>query len=445
MAIPACYALLFNIVFNITDVFFAGMISVNAQAAMSYAFPIYFIQISLCIGMSQSISVLVAQSLGRKKFKQASKVISHGMYLSILLSIFILCILLPTSNYLLKFLGADGVILDLSIDYLYPLFYGSPIWIFVFLLYGSMSGMGNTVTFRNATLIACIINIALDPIFIFGWGFIPAFGISGVGWATIACQFIIFIYMSIVIYRKKMFHKVVFNIRSFDYLFLYKIIKTAAAPSIRILLINVGYSIIIFFLSFYSAAAVAGYIIALRLERFFLVPIVALENAVIAYSGQNLGANNYKRVISVFRKSCIRGIWFTCLISFFIVMFGETIIGFFTDDDDVIRHGLYYLWMAAATAPLYAIIEISSGIFLSTGNHKILLGINIGRFVMPIFFVFCSSVFFDLGVFGLWFSLFLSNFLTTIYVFCQIKRIIKNLPNLKYTDKLPRELDEEFV
>ena len=193
LAIPASVGTLFQTLYNIVDTYFAGKISPEALSALTKSFPIYFILIASSIGVTVAGTSLIGNSIGEKKFNKASTYFCQLIFFSIILIFFITLIGLNLSDDVFKIMGSTDEVMNLGLDYTNIIFYGSFLFIIVVAMNSLLHAEGDTKTYRNALIISFLLNIFLNPILIFGFLFIPAFGMKGIGIATIIAQLISFI------------------------------------------------------------------------------------------------------------------------------------------------------------------------------------------------------------------------------------------------------------
>ena len=193
LAIPASVGTLFQTLYNIVDTYFAGKISPEALSALTKSFPIYFILIASSIGVTVAGTSLIGNSIGEKKINKASTYFCQLIFFSIILIFFITLIGLNFSDDVFKIMGSTDEVMNLGLDYTNIIFYGSFLFIIVVAMNSLLHAEGDTKTYRNALIISFLLNIFLNPILIFGFLFIPAFGMKGIGIATIIAQSISFI------------------------------------------------------------------------------------------------------------------------------------------------------------------------------------------------------------------------------------------------------------
>ena len=363
VTIPASTGSLFMTLYNLVDTYFAGKISPEALSAIAKSWPIYFIAMAVAIGIQAGTQALISNSIGAKEDRKASMYVAQSLVLAIIVSIFVTFFGLNFSENLLKIMGSTKESILLTEEYLDVIFYGSVILLLQLSLNGTLSAQGDTKSYRNILIFSFFANIFLNPLFIFGYGFIPAFGIAGLAIATIIAQLIGTLYLMKKVYSCKLrnYLKVECFIPKSEYII--ELIKQSAPIMFTMLMIMFGVFNIFYFVGQFGELATAGYGTSVRLEQVLLLPVIGLNTAVISIAGQNFGAKNYDRVRETYTTSMIFGFVFMTLAGVFIFFTAHFFMSKFTDDKEVIAAGVYYLQVAAFIGPIYPTFFITSALF----------------------------------------------------------------------------------
>ena len=282
IAIPASTGTLFQTLYNVVDTYFAGKISPNALAAIAKSFPLYFIIIATGVGIVAASNALISNSLGAKEDRKASLYVAQSLLYSVIVSIFVTIIGLSFSDDLLRLMGSDQETINLATDYLDVIFFATFIFLIQISLNGTLNAQGDTKSYRNVLIFSFFLNIFLNPLFIWGYGFIPGFGIAGLAIATVISQLIGTIYLAYKVNNCKIkeYLKLQCFIPKFEYL---KSLTTQAVPVMfSMLFIGVGIFNILYFIGQFGDLATAGYGAALRVEQVFLLPVIGLNTAVLS-------------------------------------------------------------------------------------------------------------------------------------------------------------------
>jgi len=431
IAFPASIGTLFQTLFNIVDTFFAGTISPEALSALAKSFPIYFIIIAACVGVTVGGTSLIANSIGENNKSKIHGYFAHTIIYGIIISIVITLIGLLFAPYLFELMGSESEVIQLGLSYTNVVFGGSIIFIMLVALNSLLHADGDTKTYRNVLILSFLLNILLNPLFIFGFGPIPAFGISGIGIATIAAQsvglIIIFFKVSASIRIRDISPKD-FNI---NFHTLTNLFFQSAPISAALLLISVGNFIILSFIGVFGEFATAGYGSAARFEQILLLPVLGLNTAIISIIGQNFGSKNYLRVKESYFKAVIYGFTIMIISGLIIFVSADRIVSIFSDNQEVINYGTSYLKISALIFPAYPIFFISNGFFMAIKKSTYSMYLNIIRnVILPIPTILVAQ-FFDGGFNTFFWSYCFFNWLYVLCLFIYVSTYIKR--NLNQT------------
>ena len=172
VTIPASTGSLFQTFYNLVDTYFAGRISPEALAAIAKSWPIYFIAIAVAVGIGAGTTALISNSIGAKEDRKASMYVAQSIILAIVVSIFVTVFGLNFSDELLRVMGSTEESIILTQEYLDIIFFGAIIILVQLSLNGTLNAQGDTRSYRNVLIFTFFLNIFLNPLFIFGYGFI---------------------------------------------------------------------------------------------------------------------------------------------------------------------------------------------------------------------------------------------------------------------------------
>ena len=363
ITVPASTGSLFMTFYNLVDTFFAGKISPEALAAVAKSWPITFIALAISIGVQAGTQSLISNSVGAKENKLASLYVAQSITLAIIISIFVTLFGLNFSEFLLKIMGSSQESIILTREYLDIIFYGSIIILVQLSLNGTLAAQGDTKSYRNILIISFFLNIFLNPLFIFGYGIIPAFGIAGLAISTLIAQGVGVLYLIYKVYcckLKKFLYSQCF-IPKINLLI--NLFKQSVPIMFTMLMIMFGVFNIFYFVGQFGELSTAGYGTAVRIEQVLLLPVIGLNTAVLTIAGQNYGAKFFNRIKEVYGKALFFGSGFMMIAGVIIYLSSSLVISFFTTDQEVIRSGALYLKVAALIGPIYPVFFITSALF----------------------------------------------------------------------------------
>jgi putative MATE family efflux protein len=363
VTIPASVGSLFQTFYNLVDTWFAGKISAEAIGAIAKSFPIYFTIIAVGVGIGAATNAMIGNAIGEKKERVASMYIAQSLIFALVISVLVTIFGLNASNFLLGVMGSDVSGIALTREYLDIIFYGTFIVLIQISLNGTLNAQGDTKSYRNVLIFSFFLNIFLNPLFIWGYGVIPAFGIAGLAIATVISQLIGTIYLAYKVNNCKIreYLKIVCFIPKFEYL--NPLTRQSVPVMFSMLFIGVGIFNILYFIGQFGDLATAGYGAALRVEQVFLLPVIGLNTAVLSIGGQNFGAKAYDRIRELYTKALFFGSSFMAVAGIILFFGAEFFVSLFTDNQEAVKHGAIYLKVAALIGPIYPVFFITTAVF----------------------------------------------------------------------------------
>ena len=363
VTIPASVGSLFQTFYNLVDTWFAGKISAEAIGAIAKSFPIYFTIIAVGVGIGAATNAMIGNSIGERKERVASMYIAQSLIFALAISILVTFFGLNASNFLLNVMGSDAAGIELTREYLDIIFYGTFIVLIQISLNGTLNAQGDTKSYRNVLIFSFFLNIFLNPLFIWGYGIIPAFGIAGLAIATVISQLIGTIYLAYKVNNCKIkkYLKLVCFIPKFEYL--NPLTRQSVPVMFSMLFIGVGIFNILYFIGQFGDLATAGYGAALRVEQVFLLPVIGLNTAVLSIGGQNFGAKTFDRIRELYTKALFFGSSFMAVAGIILFFGAEFFVSLFTENQEAVKHGAIYLKVAALIGPIYPVFFITTAVF----------------------------------------------------------------------------------
>jgi putative MATE family efflux protein len=379
VTIPASVGSLFQTFYNLVDTWFAGKISAEAIGAIAKSFPIYFTIIAVGVGIGAATNAMIGNSIGEKKNRVASMYIAQSLIFALVISVLVTIFGLNASDYLLGIMGSDADGIILTREYLDIIFYGTFIVLIQISLNGTLNAQGDTKSYRNVLIFSFFLNIFLNPLFIWGYGIIPAFGIAGLAIATVISQLIGTIYLAYKVNNCKIreYLKLVCFIPRFEYL--NPLTRQSVPVMFSMLFIGVGIFNILYFIGQFGDLATAGYGAALRIEQVFLLPVIGLNTAVLSIGGQNFGAKAYNRIRELYTKALFFGSSFMAVAGIILFFGAEFFVSLFTDNQEALKHGVIYLKVAALIGPIYPVFFITTAVFQAVKKPLFSLYLSILR------------------------------------------------------------------
>jgi putative MATE family efflux protein len=278
-----------------------------------------------------------------------------------------------------------------------------------------MQSEGNTVTPTVFAGVSALLNMILDPLFIFTFGL----GVVGAAYATLLSKGLLAIIAIYFMFSGKTYVKPNFKNFKFDLHILKRCMKIGLPSSIGQSGSAIGFMVLNFFVTSYGTATLAAFGMVNRITSLVSQPAMGIGAALVAIVGQNIGANQMKRVKEAFWKSFILAFSLGAIGCIILLWKDTEIIHFFirsTDDDEVIRQSIHFLGYLAYSMPLMGIFSVYTGIFQGSSHTKYAMAMEIGRLWairLPMILLF--KHFTTIGETGIWFSMSFSNLIICIY------------------------------
>lgn len=378
IAVPAGIGMLFHTLFNVVDTWYAGLISTEALAALAVSFPVFFIVIALVVGIGHGASALIANALGEGEPSHACRLWGQSLLLSVIMGGLVALYGLFFADPLFRLAGAKGESLALARTYLVPIL----AFAFVFLLNAACNGLltaqGDARSYRNALIAGALLNIALNPLLMFGIGPLPGLGVLGIAVSTIVIQGLQFAYLWQRCRKSELGGH--FSLASLkpDLEAMVWLLRQTVPVTGQMLTTGIGLFAITYFMGRHGEIAVAAYGIALRIEQIAMLPMVGLNTAAMTLVGQNFGARKQDRVTAVAWTSLGYGAALMAFGAILVWPFRAELMALFADDPEVIRLGSAYLSVAVLNFCAYAILMIGAGIL--QGMKRPLITLIVGLF-----------------------------------------------------------------
>jgi putative MATE family efflux protein len=343
LSIPMILEMIMESLFAIADVFFVSRVDVNAVATVGLTESVITLAYAIAIGMSMAATAMVARRIGEEKPEAAAKAAAQSIIIAVIVAIVLGIAGILFAPDILRLMGGTEALIKSGVNYTRLMLGGNIVIMLLFLLNGIFRGAGDAAIAMRALWIANIINIILDPIFIFGLGPIPAFGVTGAAIATnigrgigVSYQlYILFGTSSIIKLTARHFEFVPATIR--------KIAKIASTGAMQFLIASASWIFLMRIIALFGSEAVAGYTIAIRLIIFTILPAWGIANAAATLVGQNLGAQQASRAEQSVWKAAFFNMVFLLSVSVVYMLFAKPILRIFTQEPAVIEAGVMSL------------------------------------------------------------------------------------------------------
>lgn len=367
-SIPLLIGNAFQQLYNVVDSIIVGrIVGTEALAAVGTAFPVLFLMIALFVGISMGSSVLISQYFGAKDEEKIRRTVSTTYILIFFLSIAITAIGLLSSAALLRLMKTPEEVMPYATGYLNILFLGTLPNFGYNAIAGILRGVGNSKTPLYLLIIATVMNIVLDLIFVglFHWG------VAGAAWATIISQTTSFIMGAMYLNMSRSLLKIDFKHLIFDHAILKGILKLGIPTGIQQTTLSLGMMAIQSLVNSYGTEVIAGFNGASKVDSFAIMVILNFGIATSTFVGQNIGANRMDRVHACTKSTTIMSSLVSLGIALVLILLRHPIMSLFDDNAAVMLAGAQYLIYTAPFYFLFAIMQVYVGVMRGAGEAVI--------------------------------------------------------------------------
>lgn len=416
LAVPIILMNLLQVAYQLTDAFWVGRVGADAVASVSVSFPIIFLLVSVTTGFSIAGSALVAQYAGAKNSKQVNRVTAQTFVLVAFASVVLGVVGWVVSPFLLHLMKVSQNVSGNALQFLRALFLGLP-FMFGFIVFQAvMRGVGQVKVPMMIILGTTSLNFLLDPIFIFGWNGVPAFGVAGAAMATFGTQTLaFFIGLYLLLYGKYPIH-LKWSDFSPEIPFLKKLFFLGFPASLEQSIRSVGFIVMMFLITSFGTITTAAYGVGSNLLQVIIIPALGISMASSVLVGHNIGAGKIKRAEDTAILSAVISFILLSLVGIFCFIFASSLVKFFVPNDaEVIRQGTVFVRIVAFSFGFLGMQMSLSGVFRASGNMMVpLLFSVVSLWVLQFPIAYILSKHTILGALGIWWAFPISYILTAL-------------------------------
>ena len=407
LAVPAAIGLVFTTMYNVVDVFFAGLIGTDAQAGLAISFQAFFLFITFGFGLSSAMTALVGNALGAKQPDEARLVAARGIGYGVIISLTLMVAAWFIGPELIKLVSSEGAYRESGTRYFQVLLLALPGFVMSFGINGLLQSQGDTVSMQRGQIAAFFANIGLNPLLMFGipgvWG---GMGFDGIALSTVISQSGIMIYVGYRVFRTDLLAGVTRGC-FWPELSTYRAVTTQMLPTTMTMFVMMSAGFIVqYYLKGFGTSAVAAYGVALRVEQLFLLPVFGLTTALLPIAAQNFGAGRHDRVRRAL-FDCWKFGWMFMAVACPVLFFASPLLmRTFTSDPEVIRIGVSYLRVDGFILPIYMMLFAINSFLQALKRPIWTFWIGVYRQAFGVaFFGYAYVVWGGFGVLGVWFGI----------------------------------------
>ncbi len=336
LAIPMVLEMVLESLFAVVDVFWVGRLGADAVATVGLTESLLSLVFAIGLGLSLSTTAMVARRIGEKDPEGAAVAGAQAIFLGFGVSVLVGVPCLIYAPELLRLMGASPAIVATGSGYARIALGGSGVLLFLFLNNAIFRGAGDAAIAMRLLWVSNIINLILDPCFIFGLGPFPKLGVTGAAVATFTGRSIGVLYQFYRLMRGTERIRILRSQLRVNWEVLLRLVRVSLTGILQFAIAHTSWIGLVRIISVFGSAVLAGYTIAIRLLIFVLMPSWGLSNAAATLVGQNLGAKRPERAqISVWRTAFYNMV-FLGVVGVFFWIYATPVVRLFTQDPEVV-------------------------------------------------------------------------------------------------------------
>ncbi|MDQ3323357.1 MAG: MATE family efflux transporter [Acidobacteriota bacterium] len=385
LAVPMILEMLMESIFAVVDIFFVGHLGADSVAIVGLTESMLAIVYAVAIGLSIGATATVARRTGEQDAEGASKTAAHAIYLGLIVSVLMGVVGIVFAPDFLALLGGSEKVVAEGATFTRIMLGGNFVIVFLFLLNAIFRGAGDAAIAMRVLVLANLLNIILAPCFIMGadifaflgiaapqvvldnWIF-PKLGVTGAAIGTTIGRGFGVLFAAWYLIRRSGRITIRREHWRFDSEIFSVLLKIVAPAVLQFTIGTASWSVLIFVVAGFGSEAIAGYTIGLRVIMFALLPAVGLSNAAATLVGQNLGAGKPERAEASVWKAAFINAAVLGSVSLVFLVFSNPIVGFFTDEADVLAYGTDALHIVAYGFVFYAFGMVLESSFNGAGD-----------------------------------------------------------------------------
>jgi putative MATE family efflux protein len=404
LAWPAMASMVLASGFSLVDAFWVGRLGTEALGGVSAASFLIWCIHSLAQIAGMGVNAVVARHVGANDARSAGIVGGHGILLALSFGLLLIPLALPGQAHLFHALRLEAGVHQAAVAYFTPTIYG--IWTITawYAVEGVYRGSGDTRTPMWILAATLVINGVLDPLLIFGLGPFPRLGVAGAAWATVFSH-LLGVFVGLGCLRRRAIAPRVPRWRELDPMLIRRIVSIGAPVAFGEFLLCLIYLPLTRIIAGFGSSAVAAIGIGHRIEGIAYLTAVGFSAAATTLVGQHLGRGEAERADRSAWLAASYAAVILVALSVVYYLAAEPILGLFSDDPFVLRHGVGYLRAIAVFQPLFALEIVLAG--ASTGAGKslppMIIGVPLTAARVPVAYLLAER--FGWGAAGVWWAI----------------------------------------
>lgn len=371
LSIPMILEMAMEGIFAVVDMIYISRLHDNdAISTVGLTESMLTLVYSLAMGLSMGATAMVARRVGEKNIKAAEVAATQSLYIGLGLSLVISVVGIFFSSDLLRIMGGSEELIANNVGYTRWMLIGNLPIMMIFLINGIFRGAGDASLAFRSLLLSNALNILLGPVFIFGIGPIPAFGVEGAAIATTIGRGSGVVYQVYHLLKGKGLIKLHLDDLIVKWDIIGTLIKVSAGGTGQFLIGSASWIFLMRIMSDFGSDSQAGYVIAIRIIVFAILPAWGMANAAATLVGQNLGAGQSDRAEKSVWRASFFNMLFMGLVTILSFTLAEPLLGFFTDKQETLQNGALCLKIVSLGYIFYSYGMVVSQSFNGAGDTR---------------------------------------------------------------------------
>jgi putative MATE family efflux protein len=367
-ATPFGFGLVAIFSFEAADLFFISRLGDAPLAAVSFTLPVIWLIYGIGIGFEAGAASCVSRAVGRRNHAQARRLTVDTMVLATAVALLLAWVGRANIPPVFSLLGATPELMPMITDYMGVWYWVAPLDMALWTSLAAMRARGNTLFESKVIAAAALINLALDPIFIFGLFGFPRLEIQGAALATLVSTATLLLFtLGWLSLKLKVYANPLAPLKTI--LDSWRHMLAIGIPAmVTNAIIPVSSGIVVALIATYGIDAVAGFGVAMRLEPMFLIPFYALSAVSSPFFGQNFGSNQFDRLLEARRAVARFCVAFGLALAVFLWLIARPLTGLFSESETIQEVAVLYLWIVSVSYGAYGIVMSCNASFNGMGR-----------------------------------------------------------------------------
>lgn len=412
VSLPIMLNNLIQTLYNLTDTYFIGnFVNDVGVGAISFMWPLIYINLAVCVSFTGAGMVLIAQYLGARDTFRARITVYQLFFLAVAICVLIMPISYVFAPMIAESLGLSGDMYVYAMQYYYAILWEVPPMFLMSIYNAVKQGQGDTFTPMVFMGVSVALNIGLDYYFMHTL----SMGMAGAAWATVLARVVVCIVMGVLLFSKRNTLRLSLREIRYDASVMKSLFKIAVPATVGETVTSLGFLILNYFILGFGEDVMSAFGVGNKINNIIMMPVLGLGSALAIIVAQHIGAQKFERAEQAVHKSMIIGIVIMLLGGVVTYVYSVNLVEIFVHGAGVVRESTIYLRFLAVTTFLMPIYQNFLGVFQGAGQTKHILYISLFRlWVVRIPMIIILGNLLNLGANGVWFSMSVSNLFVCI-------------------------------